>query len=267
MLPIAGGTDILIKMRKKRPQNVHLLSLKDVEDLFRLYEDEAGIHIGPMLTFSHLAQQPLIEKKRPFLKTAALAMGGPQIQNLATIGGNVCNGATSADSAAPLHALNAHLVLARADGRRSVPITEFYLGPGRVARMPNELLTDIIVPPVPVRGFYGVYKKFATRKAMDIATLGCIAIITLNDEGCISDAALAYCTAGPIPVRCVQAGKELIGTCELDETLLDHVAEIAAGETHPRTSWRASKEYRLNLIRELGKRAIVEAFEKARETL
>ncbi|NLC26988.1 MAG: xanthine dehydrogenase FAD-binding subunit XdhB [Fastidiosipila sp.] len=267
IMPFAGGTDILVKMRAQNMQGVHLMSLQDLKELSFIKEMDDGIHIGPMITYAKLAANPLIEKYLPLLKTAALAMGGPQVQNLATIGGNICNGATSADGAAPLMALDTQLVLRSNQGERTVPITEFYTGPGRVVLEPNELLIDIIIPSLPERGFAGVYKKFSTRKAMDIATLGSAATITLNSDGSIAKATLAYCTAGPTPVRCPMAEERLIGESELTDDLLDEVADLAVESANPRTSWRASKEYRINLIRQLAKKVLVESFNEARSSL
>ncbi len=132
---IAGGTDVMIRMRHKSLEDVVLVRLQKVKELkgVELLEDGA-ITIGPMTTFTELSQEPIIIEKLPMLRTAALAMGGPQIQNMATIGGNVCNGATSADSASSLFALDAYLTLEKDDDVRTVPIDEFYTGPGRTVR-------------------------------------------------------------------------------------------------------------------------------------
>lgn len=265
VLPLAGGTDILIKMRREKTRGAHLMALKDIKELFNLSEDSDGIHIGPMVTYSHLALNPIIEDKLPMVKTAALSMGGPQVQNLATIGGNICNGATSADGAAPLMALNAKLVLKSQSSTRELSITEFYTGPGKVVKRGDELLVDIIIPRLPNKGFAGVYEKFSTRKAMDIATLGCAATVTVDKDSRISHATLAYCTAGPTPVRCFAAEDRLLGESELNDDLMEEVADLALESTNPRTSWRATKEFRQNLIRELGKRALRTAYAQAGE--
>ncbi|MDD4323423.1 MAG: xanthine dehydrogenase FAD-binding subunit XdhB [Eubacteriales bacterium] len=267
IVPYAGGTDILVKMRADNMQGVHLMALHKLEELFLIRDADDGIHIGPMVTYANLAKNSLIEQKLPLLKTAALAMGGPQVQNLATIGGNICNGATSADGAAPLMSLDAKLILRSRREERVVPITEFYIGPGRVALEDDELLVDILIPPIPEKAYASKYIKFATRKAMDIAILGCAATISLNRDESIKKATLAYCTAGPTPVRCPMAEERLIGEKDLSEELLEEVADLAAESCKPRTSWRASKEYRLNLIRQLAKRAISECYDEARSSL
>ena len=124
-----------------------------------------------MVTFTKAFKDPILRERIPILTQAAISMGGPQIRNIATIGGNVCNGATSADSASSLFALNAQLKVETAKGERMVSIRDFYLGPGKVALKPGEILTEILISPDDYQGFGGHYIKFAMREAMDIATL------------------------------------------------------------------------------------------------
>ncbi len=261
---IAGGTDVMIRMRHKSLEDVVLVSLQKVKELkgVELLEDGA-ITIGPMTTFTELSQEPIIIEKLPMLRTAALAMGGPQIQNMATIGGNVCNGATSADSASSLFALDAYLTLEKDDDVRTVPIDEFYTGPGRTVREREELLTRIIIPPRKENYWGCKYIKFATRKAMDIAILGAAATCTLaEDRRTIEKATIALGVAAPTPVRCPEAEKILVGKLPTKE-LLEEVGEKALLSCNPRSSWRASKEFRECLIKELSARAFREAYKEA----
>lgn len=261
---IAGGTDVMIKMRHKKMKGVRLMSIRQLDVLKGVDKLEDGtITIGPATTFTELSKDPIIENELPMLKTAALAMGGPQIQNMATIGGNVCNGATSADSASSLFALDANLVLESEDDSRIVPIEEFYLGPGRTDIQPGEMLTKIIIPPKKDGAFGCAYIKFATRKAMDIAILGAAATCVLNKEDKrIERATIALGVAGPTPVRCLEAEKLLNGQI-LTQELLDKVGKAALLPANPRSSWRASKEYRECLIEELSARAFYKAFLEA----
>lgn len=261
--PYAGGTDILVKMRSLNTQGAHFVSLSKIDELHHIYEDDTGLHIGPMVSFAELVAHPLITTKIPLLRTAALAMGGPQVQNLATIGGNLCNGATSSDSSAPLLALDAVLVLQSNRQKRTIELSSFYVGPGKVNCDAEELLVDIIIPTIPNEGFGSVYEKFSTRKAMDIATLGCASAVWLNPNKSIRKARLAYCTAGPTPVRCFEVETLLEGKSDLNAELLEEAIDLAVAATNPRSSWRASKDFRLNLIRELGKRNLMAAFQMA----
>jgi xanthine dehydrogenase FAD-binding subunit len=261
--PVAGATDVLIKMRHDRLKEVSLLSLLKIPNLMGICEEADGaVSIGAACSFSVIAANELIKRKAPMLKDAALSMGGPQIQNVATIGGNICNGAVSADSAPALLALGAVLVLEESGGKRTVPITEFYSGPGKTVRRKEELLTRIVLP-LGGRGKWGgVYIKVAVRKAMDISTLGVAALCEVNRDGTIKDAALALGTAAPTPVRCREAEKLLLGKIP-DENLLAGTGRAAKLACNPRTSWRAGREYRLALIEELSGRAVRQAYDRA----
>lgn len=260
--PLAGGTDVLVKMRKARSKDVCLLSLLGLTELNGIVKKEDGsIEIGSLTTFTELGRNSLIEEELPALKTAALSMGGPQIQNVATIGGNICNGAVSADSAPSLFALDAELVLVTADGQRQIPIADFYLGPGRVDRREGEILKTIIIPS---RGEKSgcAYIKFATRKAMDLAILGAASSVKLDSDGRILEAAIALGVAAPTPIRCPGAEAALKGQF-LSDALIAKIGDLAVSDASPRDSWRASKRYRQALIRTLSGRAVKEAYEMA----
>jgi xanthine dehydrogenase FAD-binding subunit len=264
--PLAGATDVLVKLRHKKLQNVSLMSLEKIPDMAGIHELPNGdIAIGAMTTFTAIAESSLIQRRIPMLKTAALSMGGPQIQNVATIGGNVCNGATSADSAPSLLALNALLELQCAGGKRLVPITEFYLGPGKVIRREEELMTRIILPAGGRKQWAGVYLKMSTRKAMDISTLGVAVVCDTQSGGVIKEAAIALGTAGPVPIRCTEAETLLRGRIPEGDLFLK--AGITARQAaNPRTSWRAGREFRLTLIEGLVERALKQAYAMAGET-
>ncbi len=261
--PLAGGTDVLVKMRHQRLRGVELLSLLKIAELRGIEKlDNGDIAIGAMSTFTKIAESALIGAEVPMLKTAALSMGGPQIQNVATIGGNICNGATSADSAPSLFALDALLELHSPGGVRLVPITQFYAGPGQVKKAPGELLKRIILPIGQKRDWAGVYIKMSTRKAMDIAILGSAAVCQLAADGRVAKAAIALGVAGPTPVRC-PAAEALLNGARVTGDLLAQAGKAALESANPRTSWRATKEYREALIEELSQRAFRQAFTAA----
>ena len=197
------------------------------------------------------------------IRTAGLAMGGPQIQNVATIGGNVSNGATSADSAPSLFALDAILILHSVRGVRRVPIQEFYAGPGRVKKEPGELLVCIEIPHAGTTNWGGMYIKSSVRKAMDISTLGAAATCQLNADGTVAAASIALGVAGPTPLRCPDAEAFLVGKVPT-EAMMEEVADLVLQATNPRTSWRASKEFRIGLIRALSTRAFMGAYAAAK---
>lgn len=263
-LVIAGGSDVLIKIREGKLAGCSLVGIREIKELEGVSLDgEGAVHIGPLTTFSHITFHPLIREKLPVLGYAVDQVGGPQIRNIGTVGGNVCNGVTSADSASTLFVHNALLELTGPGGKRTLPIEEFYTGPGKVALRPGELLTDIVITKENYEGFGGHYIKYAQRNAMDIATLGCAALCRLNREkDKIEEMRLAFGVAGPVPMRCKKA-EELVHGQKITQELFLLAADTAQGEVHPRTSWRASKEFRLQLVHELSQRALKEAVKKA----
>ncbi len=258
---IAGGTDLIIKMNGGQIDETDCISLHKVEELRDISAlEDGGLWIGAMATFARLAKEPLVEERLPILAQGARSMGGPQIRNMATLGGNVCNGAVSADGAPALVAAEALLVLRTADGERRVPIGEFYLGPSKVDLKPDELLLGFVIPPHV--GYGGEYIKFSPRKAMDISMLGCAVLCALEDDGRIRDLKIALGTSAPTPIRCPQA--EALASGEvMSDALVNRVGETAVTEASPRNSWRAAADYRKIMIEELVKRAVKAAWHRA----
>lgn len=257
---ISGGSDVLIKIREGKLAGCSLVSIHGIRELNGVFMEEDGtILIRPATSFSHVTYHPIIQKYIPVLGDAVDQVGGPQIRNIGTIGGNVCNGVTSADSASTLFSLNAQLELQGPDGSRRVEIADFYKGPGRTDRAHNELLVAIRVRKKDYEGFGGHYIKYAQRNAMDIATLGCAVNVKLNPaKDAIEDLRLAFGVAAPTPIRCHKT-ETLANGQKISQSLFDEVGKTAVTEVSPRTSWRASKEFRLQLVEELSKRALKQA--------
>ena len=144
---ISGGSDVLIKIREGKMAGTSLVSIRDIKEIKGIRQMESGdIYIGAGTTFSHVTNDPVIQKLIPVLGEAVDQVGGPQVRNIGTIGGNVCNGAVSADSAPTLFSLNAMLRIAVGTGGRMVPIRDFYLGPGKVDLHQGDVLTHIVIP-------------------------------------------------------------------------------------------------------------------------
>lgn len=222
-------------------------------------EEDGTIVIGPATTFSHITNNDIIQKHIPMLGDAVDMAGGPQLRNIGTIGGNVCNGVTSADSASSLCCLAADLVLKGPDGVREVPISQWYTGPGRTVRNHDEVLTAIRIKKENYQGYGGQYIKYGKRNAMEIATLGCAVSVKLTeDKKHIQDLRLAYGVAAPTPIRC-HTTEEAVKGMETGEALAQAVGKGALEEVNPRSSWRASREFRLQLVEELGRRAVKQA--------
>ena len=257
---ISGGSDVLIKIREGKLAGCSLVSIHGIRELEGISMEEDGtIVIGPATTFSHITNNKIIQEYIPILGDAVDMAGGPQLRNIGTVGGNVCNGVTSADSASSLCCLDAILVLTGPAGVREVPISELYTGPGRTVRAHDELLTSIKIKKENYEGYGGHYIKYGKRGAMEIATLGCAVTVKLSeDKKHIEDLRLGYGVAAPTPIRCRETEQSVIGM-ETGDALAEKVGKGALSEVSPRSSWRASKEFRLQLVEELGKRAVKQA--------
>lgn len=257
---ISGGSDVLIKIREGKLAGCSLVSIHGIKELEGIRMEEDGtIVIGPATTFSHITNNDIIQKHIPMLGDAVDMAGGPQLRNIGTIGGNVCNGVTSADSASSLCCLDAVLVLEGPDGVREVPISQWYTGPGRTVRNHDEVLTAIRIKKENYQGYGGQYIKYGKRNAMEIATLGCAVSVKLTaDKKHIQDLRLAYGVAAPTPIRC-HTTEEAVKGMETGEALAQAVGKGALEEVNPRSSWRASREFRLQLVEELGRRAVKQA--------
>lgn len=259
---ISGGSDVLIKLHEGRMPEAELVSIHGIPELKGVKMEEDGtLVIGSGTSFTQVTRSPIIQQHIPVLGEAVDMVGGPQVRNIGTIGGNVCNGVTSADSASTLFALNAWLRIQGPEGERVVSIHDFYKGPGKVALNHADILTAILVTKDNYEGYGGHYIKYAMRGAMDIATLGCVVVCKVKGKQ-VEDFRLALGVAGPTPMRCPKT-EELVKGRVFDEKLLEEVGQSAITEVNPRTSWRASKEFRLQLVEELSKRAFAEAYRKA----
>ncbi len=257
---ISGGSDVLIKIREGKFAGCSLVSIHGIKELEGVRMEEDGtIVIGPATTFSHVTNNEIIMKHIPILGNAVDQAGGPQLRNIGTVGGNVCNGVTSADSASSFCVLDAIFVLEGPKGTREVKITDWYTGPGRTVREHEEVLTAIKIKKESYEGFGGHYIKYGKRNAMEIATLGCAVTVKLSeDQKHVEEMHLGYGVAAPTPIRCFRTEEKVRGM-EIGSALYETVGKGALEEVNPRSSWRASKEFRLQLVEELGKRALKQA--------
>ena len=261
---IAGGSDVLIEIREGRLAGRILVSIQKLDYLREVKIDPDGaIRIGALTSFSHVAQDSIIQKKIPVLGEAVLTIGGPQLRNIGTIGGNVCNGVTSADSASTLLAYDVVMEYLGPNGLRLVPISKHYVSAGKTSLTHDEILQAILVPKESYENCFGNYIKYSIREALDIATLGCSANVRLSkDRKTIDRLRLAYGVAGPVPMRVPGAEQAATGKQANAETA-ETIAKLVLNDINPRSSWRASKEFRLHLAEELAKRAITESLKRA----
>lgn len=261
---IAGGSDVLVQMREGRLAGKELVSIYKLDEMRGvLLEKDGGIRIGSLTSFSHITRDPVIQSHINVLGEAVDMVGGPQIRNIGTIGGNTCNGVTSADSASTLFAWDAVVEITGPEGVRRVSIEDFYLKAGTVDLRPGELQTAIIIPASAYEGYYGRYIKYAMRNAMDIAATGCSVNVKLSaDKARMEDVRIAYGVAGPVPMRARSAEKRAKGRpASRDE--IKAFAKTVLEDINPRDSWRAAKDFRQHIAVMLAERALSEAIRLA----
>lgn len=261
---ISGGSDVLIKIREGKMAGTSLVCIRDIKEIQGVSKKDNGdIYIGAGTTFSHITNDPIIQECIPVLGEAVDQVGGPQIRNIGTIGGNICNGAVSADSAPTVFSLNALLRIEDGNGGRTVPVKAFYLGPGRVDLKRGEILTHVIIPAEEYQGYRGHYIKYSMRKAMDIATLSCSVVSRVNmEKNILEDVRITFGVAAPVPFRCEKTEAALKGM-SVSEELYQTIEESVRQEISPRDSWRASREFRLQIGGEIAKRALIRTVELA----
>lgn len=257
---LAGGSDVLIKMREGKLAGVELVSIYGLDELRGVSMEEDGtLRIGSLTSFSHITKDPLIQKHINVLGEAVDMVGGPQIRNIGTIGGNTCNGVTSADSASTLFAWDAKIEITGLEGVRVIPIQDFYIKAGKVDIRTGELQTAILIPRESYEGYKGNYIKYAMRNAMDIATTGCSVNVKLSEnKSTIIDARIAYGVAGPIPMR-VPTAEAAVKNQPVSKETVKLFADAVLADINPRTSWRATKEFRQHIAVVLADRAMTEA--------
>ena len=263
---IAGGSDVLVQMREGKRAGKELISIYGLDELRGVSIDEdENIRIGSLTSFSHITRDPIIQKYINVLGEAVDMVGGPQIRNIGTIGGNTCNGVTSADSASTLHAYEAIVELTGRNGVRRLPIRDFYIRAGQVdIRVEDgEIQTAILIPKESYENCFGHYIKYAMRNAMDIATLGCSVNVRLSpDRQTIERARIAYGVAGPVPMRAPSA-EAVANGAKITKDVIGRFARAVLLDINPRDSWRASKAFRQHIAVETARRCLIESIRLA----
>lgn len=257
---LAGGTDVLVQMREGKRAGKELISIHGLDEIRGVKLEEDGtIRIGSLTTFSHITNDPIIQKYINVLGEAVDQVGGPQIRNAGTIGGNTCNGVTSADSASTLHAWDAIIELTGKDGVRRLPIHDFYIRAGQVDIHPDEIQTGILIPRESYENTHGHYIKYSMRNALDIATLGTSVNVRLSaDKKTVERVRIAFGVAGPVPLRATTAEAVANGQT-LTMELIEKTAQAVVEDLNCRDSWRASKAFRTHMAVECTKRGLLES--------
>jgi carbon-monoxide dehydrogenase medium subunit len=258
---VAGGTDLLPQMKNGLVKPVKVVDLSGIAELQRLEVDGGGaLHIGSAVSARVVELSPLVRDAFVGVAEGAGVIGSHQVRNLATVGGNVCNAAPSADVSPPLVALDAVVVIAGPDGQRLLPITDFFQGVRRTALQPGEVVVELVVPK-PEAGTGSTYLRHTPRRELDIAVVGVGTALTIAEGKC-TKARIALGAVAPVIVRATEAEASLVGQ-EITSELLDKAASLAVGSAKPISDQRGSAEYRLHLTRVLTRRTLQTAYERA----
>jgi CO/xanthine dehydrogenase FAD-binding subunit len=259
--PLAGGTDLIVNMKKKVLSPSHVVSLSGIADLKELDSANGTVKIGACITASEIAQSETILKSFSALSKGAGSLGSPLIRNLATIAGNLVSARPAADFPPALLAYDGQVVLMKSTGERIVPLADFFKGPGQTVMEPDELLTQIILQKPPAGSGAG-FIKLGVRKTLEISLTNAAAYLALDQDGSIKTARVFLGSVAPTPLRSPSAEKVLTGE-KPGEALFEKAGEAAAGDSKPIDDFRASAEYKKAMVAVLTKRALNMAFKEA----
>ena len=255
---LAGGTDLVIAMKEKGLLPKYIVDLKRVPGLSGIRDNNDGsMTIGALTTMYAIETSPVITKKYPFLAQSAAEVGSIQIRNRATIGGNMANATPSADVAPSLIALSATAKIASAEAERTVPLEEFFRGPGQNIMNADEILTEIRIPKTQAQ-LVGEYIKFSPRDMMDLAYIGVAVAYNLGTDKKCQGVRIVLGAVAPTPIRAKNSEALLEGQVLTDE-LATKVGDEAAKESKPISDVRSSADYRRAMVGVMTKRAILNA--------
>ena len=281
---IAGGTDVIVMIKQKAIAPEVLISLQGIPGLDQMIYN-GSLSIGPMVTHRAIEKSEVIKNNFSALADAVDDLGSVQIRNVATIGGNICTAAPSADTATPLLVLGTQVKIKSIKEERTVPIEEFFKGPGESVLKTGEMVKELSIPkPLPHTG--SAYYKLQRRLALDLPILGVSVLLSLDknkvtcsdllctaspistilhkmedDEIVCKDVRIALGVAAPTPMRALKAEALLRGK-KLSDELLEETANIASQEAQPRDSLRGEAWYRKDMVRVLVKRMAMKSIER-----
>ena len=262
-LMLAGGTDVIVQLREGRRQCDQLIDLKHIAEMVtHRFAADGTLEIGAAAPLAELYENPEVARRLPGLVDAASIIGGIQVQSRASLGGNLCNASPAADSAPALMVLGARLVIGSSAGTRELPVEEFFLGPGRNALQPGEILLQVKIPPQPAHSG-AFYLRFIPRNEMDIAVASAGVRLVLNAAGDrIESARLALGAVAATPL--LVPADAIVGKPPTAETFA-LAGEAAASAARPIDDMRGSIFQRKKLAGVLTVRALNGALKRATE--
>jgi carbon-monoxide dehydrogenase medium subunit len=261
--PLAGGTDLLVQLRSGLKETDLVVDVKQLAELNQItYDPAGGLTLGAAVPCSEIHGSQALRQVYPALAEVASLIGGTQIQNRASLGGNLCNAAPSADSIPLLIALQTTCRIAGPSGAREIKIENFCTAPGRTVLQRGELLVSFHVPS-PATSFAARYLRFTPRNEMDIAVAGAGVAVVLED-GVFRSARIALAAVAPTPLLVREAGDWLAGK-PVNAESINAAAELARTAARPITDLRGTAEFRRHLCAVLTRRALEAAVQKVKE--
>ena len=264
---LAGGTDLLPQLKEGRRKARLIVDCKHVPELTQIkHNDEGEFFIGAAASATTIAKNHKVRSLFPAIAASAKLIGSRQIQNRATLGGNICNAAPSADGIASLICYQAEALLHGPKGQRRLAIEDLFSGPGTTTLGDNEVLIALLLPPPPEMTA-AAYQRFTPRREMDIAVAGVGSLIQLDDDQKIAKARISLASVAPVPLLSKSVEKILIGETP-SEALFEEAGAAAAQDASPISDTRGSADYRRHLVSILCRRTLAIAFEElAKENL
>ena len=258
---MAGGTDLLIKMRHAGLKPGAIISIKRIAELNHItFDPQKGLTIGATALLADVAAHPDILKHYPTVAEAARGTANVQIRNMGTVIGNICNASPSADNAPTLLALGAQVHIQGPDGSRTLPLEQFFKGPGLTALKPFEIVTAVQAA-LPEPKSATAYISLSARGRLDCTAVGAAAMVAVSGTAC-KDIRLFVGACGPTPLRATRAEAILRGK-EITDEAIDQAGEISLSEARPITDVRASADYRSKMVAVLTRRVIEKAYNRA----
>ena len=254
---IAGGTDLLVRMKEKTLTPEMLVDIQGLPELKALDLQQDGLHVGALCTHARIAASSLALEYAPVLAQASSSVGAVQTRNLATLGGNLCAGVPSMDGAPGLLVLEAKARIASVDGVRFLPLYQFFRGPSLTALEHGELLLEVVIPLSNLRK-PASFRKFGRRKTLSLALVNAAASFRLDESGRIENPRVALGAVAPTPMRSPNAEDYLAGKSPHDAKVLRKAGQLAAEEARPIDDFRASATYRRELIQVLVRRTLAD---------
>ena len=257
---LSGGQSLIpmMKMRLARPE--YIVDINRIADLHYVKEEDGFLKIGGLTHESDLEASSLIRSKYPIILDTAALIADPQVRNMATVGGNLAHGDPANDHPATMLALGAEIIATGKGGERTIPIKDFFLSVFTTALEHGEILTEIRIPIPPPRSG-GAYFKLE-RKVGDFATVGVAAQVTVDGKGVCRSAGIGLTNVGSTPIKATRAEGFLLGK-KIDAQQIGQAAQLAAEDARPSSDLRGPAEYKVSMVKELTKRALVRARERA----